>query len=255
MRKRLTALLIVKNEEKRIGRCLESVKWADEIVVVDGYSTDKTIDICNEYNAKVVQHRFDGSFDTDCNLGIESSSGDWIIKLDADEVVTESLRKDIEKVLEDDKGYSAFKFKRKNFFLGHFMKYGGWYHYSLHFLKKGEARYKGHIHETLIVDGKIGQLEGDCEHYPFNSLSEFIERHNRYSGIEAKKILDSQGVLSLKVIMYNLKIKPLKRFWKFYVKKQGFREGIYGLIFSVLFAWVHFLNWAKYWELIKGVKS
>ena len=219
---------------------------------MDGYSTDKTIEICNQYNAKVVQHRFDGSFDTDCNLGIESSSCDWIIKLDADEVVTGGLRKDIENVLEDDKGYSAFKFKRKNFFLGHFMKYGGWYHYSLHFLKKGKARYKGQVHETLIVDGKIGQLEGDCEHYPFNSLSEFIKRHNRYADIEAKKILDSQGVLSLKVIMYNLKIKPLKRFWKFYVKKQGFREGIYGFIFSVLFAWVHFLNWAKYWELIKG---
>jgi glycosyltransferase involved in cell wall biosynthesis len=233
MKKRLTALLIVKNEEKRIRRCLESVKWADEIVVVDGYSTDKTIDICNEYNAKIVQHKFDGSFDTDCNLGIESSSSDWIIKLDADEVVTDSLRRDIESVLEDDKGYSAFKFKRKNFFLGHFMKYGGWYHYSLHFLKKGKARYKGHIHETLIVDGKIGRLEGDCEHYPFNSLSEFIKRHNRYSGIEAKKILDSQGVLDLKVIMYNLKIKPLKRFWKFYVKKRGFREGIYGFMFSI----------------------
>lgn len=251
MRKRLTALLIVKNEEERIARCLESVKWADEIVVVDGYSTDRTLEICRSYNAKIVQHKFDGSFDTDCNLGIESSSGDWILKLDADEVVAESLRKDIEGVLDDDKGYSAFKFRRKNFFLGRFMRYGGWYHYSLHFFKRGKARYKGHIHETLVADGNIGRLEGDCEHYPFDSLSEFIERHNRYSGIEAKKILDSKGVVGIKVIMYNLRIKPLKRFWKFYVKKQGFREGIYGFIFSVLFAWVHFLNWAKYWELVK----
>ncbi len=251
MRMRLSALLIVKNEEKQIERCLKSVTWADEIVVVDGYSADRTVDICKSYNAKVIQHKFDGSFETDCNIGIDSSSGDWIIKLDADEVVTESLKKDIEGVLEDDKGYSAFKFRRKNFFLGHFMRYGGWYHYSLHFFKKGKARYKGHIHETLVVDGNIGTLEGDCEHYPFNSLSEFIQRHNRYSDIEAQKILDTEGALSLKTIMYNIRIKPLKRFWKFYVKKQGFREGIYGFIFSVLFAWVHFLNWAKYWELTK----
>ena len=251
MMKKLTALLIVKNEEKRIRNCLESVKWADEIVVVDGCSTDKTIDICNEYNAKVVSHKFDGSFETDCNLGIDSSSGDWIIKLDADEIVTDSLKKDIENVLEDDRGFSAFKFRRKNYFLGHFMKHGGWYHYSLHFFKKDKARYKGKVHETLIVDGKIGKLEGDCEHYPFNSLSEFIARHNRYADIEAQKILDTQGVVSKKTIMYNLKIKPFKRFWKFYVKKKGFLEGRYGLIFSVLFAWVHFINWAKYWELVK----
>lgn len=251
MKKKLTALILTKNEESRIRRCLDSVTWADEIVVVDGYSTDHTVDICKEYQAKILQHGFEGSFDIDCNIGIDNSSGDWILKLDADDVVAETLRKDIEKVLEDDRGYSAFKFRRKNFFLGHFMRHGGWYHYSLHFFRRAKARYKGHVHETLIVDGKIGQLEGDCEHYPFESISQFIQRHNSYSDIEAKKILDAQGVLDKKTIRYNLTIKPLKRFFKFYVKKKGFLEGVYGLIFSVLFAWVHFLNWAKYWELVK----
>jgi len=251
MRKKLTALLIVKNEEKRIRGCLDSVRWADEIVVVDGFSRDRTVEICNEYGAKIIEHEFEGGFDIDCNLGIDNSSGDWILKLDADEVVTDSLKEDIQRVLEDDKGYSAFKFHRKNFFLGHFMRYGGWYHYSLHFFKKGKARYKGRVHETLIVDGKIGQIEGDCEHYPFSSLTEFIDRHNRYSNIEAQRILDEQGILNTKTINYNLKIKPLKRFWKFYVKKKGFLEGLYGLVFSILFAWVHFLNWAKYWEMVK----
>lgn len=254
MKKRLTALILTKDEEPRIKRCLDSVTWADEIVVVDGYSTDRTVDICKEYQAKVVQHRFEGSFDIDCNIGIDNSSGDWILKLDADDVAAESLKNDIEKVLEDDRGYSAFKFRRKNFFLGHFMRYGGWYHYSLHFFKKGKARYKGHVHETLIVDGKIGQLEGDCEHYPFESISQFIERHNSYSNIEAQKILDTQGILDKKTIRCNLTIKPLKRFFKFYIKKKGFLEGIYGLIFSILFTWVHFLNWAKYWEMVKEKK-
>ena len=104
---------------------------------------------------------------------------------------------------------------------------------------------------NLIVDGNIGTLEGDCEHYPFNSLSEFIARHNRYADIEAQKILDEHGILDKKTIMYNLKIKPLKRFWKFYVKKKGFLEGRHGFIFSVLFSWIHFINWVKYWELVK----
>ena len=161
------------------------------------------------------------------------------------------MQQELDKLLEDDQGYSAVKFRRKNFFLGHFMKYGGWYHYSLHLFKRGKARYKGHVHETLIVDGKIGKIEGEVEHYPFATLSEFIQRHNRYADIEAQKILDTQGILSQKIIMHNLKIKPLKRFWKFYIKKQGFREGIYGFIFSVLFAWVHFLNWSRYWELVR----
>ncbi|NQT89743.1 MAG: glycosyltransferase family 2 protein [Candidatus Omnitrophica bacterium] len=255
MRKRLTALLIVKNEESRITNCLDSVTWADEIVAVDGYSRDRTVDICKRYGVKVVQHRFEGSFDTECNIGIDNSSGDWILKLDADEIVTEGLRKDIEQILEDDRGFSAFKFRRKNFFLGHFMRHGGWYHYSLHFLKKGKARYKGQIHETLIVDGKVGKIEGAVEHYPFDSLQQFIERHNGYSALEARKILDTDGILDEKTIRYNLTVMPLKRFWKFYVKKKGFLEGIYGLIFSVLFAWVHFLNWAKYWELTKDKKK
>jgi len=255
MKKKLTALLLAKNEEHRIRGCLESIKWADEIVVVDGCSSDATVDICKEYGAKIVEHKFEGSFDVECNIGIDNSTGDWILKLDADEVVTDGMRKDVEKVLEDDGGYSAFKFRRKNFFLGHFMRYGGWYHYSLHFLKRGKARYKGHVHETLIVDGEIGIIEGEVEHYPFTSISEFIKRHNHYADIEAKKILDTQGVLDDKVIRYNLKIKPLKRFWKFYVKKKGFREGAYGFIFSVLFAWVHFINWAKYWEITKDKKG
>jgi len=146
MKKTLTALIIAKNEEHRIRKCLDSIRWADEIVVVDGFSTDKTVEICKEYGANVVQHKFEGSFDIDCNLGIDSSKGDWILKLDADEVVAKSFKEDAEKILQHDRGYSAFKFRRKNFFLGHFMRYGGWYHYSLHFFKKGKARYKGHVH-------------------------------------------------------------------------------------------------------------
>lgn len=251
MKKKLTALLLTKNEESKVRRCLDSITWADEIVVVDGCSTDRTADICKEYGAKVMEHKFEGSFDIDCNLGIDNSSGDWILKLDADEIVTESLKEDLDKILEDDSGYSAFRFRRRNFFLGHFMRYGGWHHYSLHLFKRGKARYRGHVHETLIVDGRIGHIDGAVEHYPFDSITQFVERHNKYSNIEAQKILDTEGALDYKTIKYHIRTKPIKRFFKFYVKKKGYREGMYGLIFSILYAWVHFLNWVKYWELVK----
>lgn len=250
-RSAFTIVIITKNEEDKIARCLESVKWADEIVVVDGFSTDRTVEICKRYGAKVIQHRFEGDFGQERNIGIDNSSGDWILQLDADEVVTEDFRNKIIKILNEEKEFVAYKFLRKNFFLGHFMRYGGWYHYSLHFFKKGFARYKGKVHHELIVDGKIGILNAELEHYPFQDLSQFIARQNRYTTHEAKEIVDLKGELDRKEIRYNVMMKPAKLFWKFYVKKKGFREGMYGLVFSVLFAWVHFLKWAKCWELTR----
>ncbi|MGB3082255.1 MAG: hypothetical protein WBB86_04615, partial [Candidatus Omnitrophota bacterium] len=126
-----------------------------------------------------------------------------------------------------------------------------WYHYSLHLFKRGSARYKGKVHHDLIVDGRIGVLEAAVEHHPFQNFSQFIARQNRYTTIEAKELLDLYGKVPDKKVRYNIKTKPVKLFWKFYVKKQGFREGVYGFVFSVLFAWVHFAKWAKYWELQK----
>jgi glycosyltransferase involved in cell wall biosynthesis len=247
----LTVVVPTKNNEDIIERCLESIKWADEIVIVDGYSSDDTLDICRRYTDKIVQNRFNGNFDIERNLGIDNSTGDWILQLDSDEVVTPEMREAVEKILRSGSDFSAYKFKRKNYFLGHPMRYGGWYHDSLHFLRRGKARYKGKIHETLIVEGKIGQINADVEHYPYSSISQFIARQDGYSTREAQYIYEKRGVVPKKEIMYNLRIKPLKLFWKFFIKKQGFREEKYGLIFSILYAWVHFINWAKYWELIK----
>lgn len=254
--KTLTVVIPTKNCEDDIKKCLESVKWADEIVIIDGFSTDSTLDICRRYTDKIIQHKHEGDYygvgEEERNIGIDNATGDWILQLDSDEIVTDGLRKDIAKIISSkEEPFAAYKFRRKNFFLGHYMCHGGWYHYSLHFFKRGKARYEGNIHETLIVDGEIGKLESAVEHYPFKSISQFIERHNSYSNREAKMILDKQGILDKDTILYNIKIKSLKRFWKFYIKKKGFLEGKYGFIFSVLFAWVHFLNWSKYWELVR----
>jgi hypothetical protein len=111
------------------------------------------------------------------------------------------------------------------------------------------------IHETLLVDGTIGKLEAPIEHYPFTSIKQFVNRHNGYSTREAKADLEETGRLPDNEVQYNLKKKPLKRFFKFFVRKKGFLDGMYGFIFSVLFAWVHFLNWAKYWELTENKSS
>jgi glycosyltransferase involved in cell wall biosynthesis len=248
MEKKLSAVILTKNEEGKIKNCLESITWVDEIVIVDGFSTDKTVEICKQYNAKIIQHAFEGDFGQERNIGIDNASGDWVLQLDADDVVTQGFRQVARKILEEEGEFVAYKFLRKNFFMGHFMRYGGWYHYSLHFFKKGFARYQGKVHHDLIVNGTIGVLNEEIEHYPFDNFSQFIERQNRYTNLEAKEIVDLERYINEKNISYNIRIKPVKLFWKFYVKKKGFKEGMHGFIFSVLFAWVHFLKWVKVWE-------
>ncbi|MFH1552378.1 MAG: glycosyltransferase family 2 protein [Candidatus Omnitrophota bacterium] len=247
---KLSVVILTKNEEDKIRNCLESLKWVDEIVVVDGYSTDATVDICRGYGAKVVQHRFEGNFGQERNIGIDNSSGDWVLQLDADEAVTEIFRvKMLEILREKDSRYAAYKFMRKNFFMGHFMRYGGWYHHSHHLFRRGFARYEGRVHHQLIIDGEEAFLNADIEHNPFQSFTQLLARQNRYTTLEAKEILEQRGRVNDDEVEYNIRKKPLKLFRKFYLKKQGFREGKHGFIFSVYFAWVHFLKWAKYWEL------
>lgn len=252
MPNRLTAVIITKDEEDRITRCLNSIGWVDEIVVVDDMSSDKTVQICQLKGARVIRNESFGNFDHQRNLGIEAATGDWILQMDADEVVPEQLRNEIEEILKKPSTFAAYKFKRKNFFLNHFMRYGGWYGYSTKLFKKGKARYIGRsVHETLKVDGEVDIIQSDIEHFPFKSLFQFTEKQNFYTSVEARLLWEQKGRLTDGEIGYNLKIKPIKLFWKLYIKKRGLREGMYGLIFCLLYAWLHFLKWAKYWEIIR----
>ena len=250
---RLSVVILTRNAEDSVRACLESVKWADEIIIVDGYSTDGTLDICKGYTDKIILSEFKG-FAEERNKGIDKAAGDWILQLDADEVVTPALAEALKESMASPEQYAGYKFRRKNFFLGHPMRYGGWYHYSAHFFKKGSGRYEGLIHERLKLDGKQGAIEAEIEHRPFSSVAQFISRQNRYTGYEARDILNEKGVLSKRAVMGNLYLKPVKLFWKFYIRKQGFREGMVGFIFSALFSYVHFMKWAKYWELTYGQK-
>ena len=244
---------MTKNAEPLVEGTLKSVAdWVDEIVVLDGFSSDRTVEICRRYTDKVYQNHWDGyRFCTERNLGTSHASSDWCLHIDPDERATPEFRDAVLRMLEKGTSYDAFEFRKRNYFLGHAMRHGGWYHYSLHLFRRGKAHYEGVIHETLKVDGAVGRLEAPVEHYPFTSLSQFVRRHNGYSSREALAKFEECGIVSDKEIGFQLKKKPLKRFFKFYVRKRGFLDGAHGLIFSVLFAWVHFINWAKYWELLQ----
>lgn len=249
-RQTITAVILTKNEAGKIRRCLDAIRWVDEIIIVDGESTDGTPAICREYGATVIDHPFGGDFGEERNLGNAHATSDWILQLDADDLVTPAFRRAAEQILREGTPHAAFQFRRTNCFLGHWMRHGGWDHFSLHFFRRGKARYQGRVHHALLVDGSIGTLRAAIEHYPFESIEQFVTRQNRYTTLEAHELVDRHGAFSPQELRRQIMVRPAKLFWKMYVKKQGFREGGYGLLFSGLFSFVHFLKWAKVWELM-----
>lgn len=210
-------------------------------------STDATADISRRHGARVVQRPFD-NFAAQANFGLGHVTGDWVLSLDADEVVPADLAQEIRQALAERPDCVGLTFKRHNYFLGRRMRYGGWCHNVLHLFRADAGRFAGHVHYAPQVSGPIVALNGGVEHYPFQRLEQFLERQNRYSSMAAEELFMLHGPGLLRQVPGQLAVKPLKLFWKFYVKKQGFRDGMHGLVFSALFAWVHGLKWAKYWE-------
>ena len=248
---KISVVIIAKNEEKKIGRCLDSVKWADEVIVVDGFSTDRTPQIVAGHGARLVQHKFTGAFADDRNLGNDSARNDWVLQLDADDVVAADFKDKMEAALSTGGGKVVYKFRRVNFFLGHRMDHGGFHHFIPNLINRKHVKYEGVVHEVPVYNGGMGTLVADIEHYPFDSIGQFVERQNRYASIAAKELLRTEGRLGEKAVRKNMIGRSLKLFFKSYVKKQGYKEGLYGLIFGILFSLINFLKWAKYWELTK----
>ncbi len=246
----LAVVLMTKNEEARLADCLDRVAgWADEIVIIDDLSFDKTADVANRYGAKVFPYASNNDHFQQWNRGIDHATADWVLHIDADEWVTPALKEAIDRILVDDGGHSAFQVMRRNVFLGRAMRYGGWYHPHLILFKRDRSRCVGEgIHVRLKVDGTIGRLGADILHFPFTSVAQFLTRQNVYTSVEARVMLKERGRLPQREVIYQAAIRPYKLFWKFYGKLQGRRDGWQGFVFSVLFAYTHFLLWAKYWE-------
>lgn len=248
----VSVVIIAKNEEKKIGRCLESVAWSDDIIVVDGFSTDNTVKLSQSFGAKVIQHAFSGSFADERNLGMNDARNDWVLHLDSDEIVTEGFKNRLKEVIVLKNAIVVYKFKRQNFFLGHSMEHGGFHHYIPNLVNKKFVKFEGNVHEVPVYKGGIGVIEEPIEHRPFDSIRQFMDRQNRYTDIAAEELLKSKGALIDPDIRKNLINRSFKIFWKSYIKKQGYKEGMYGLVFAILFSFINFLKWAKYWDLVKN---
>ena len=251
MRQKLSVVVLTRNEEKNIERCLQAVKWADEIVIVDDKSTDKTIDIARQFTSKIIVSESRGNLSKQRNIGIDNSSGDWILQMDADERVTAELKNKIANLLENGSDFAAFSFIRMNNFCGKFLKFGGeGSHKSLRLFKAGMARFHGRD-DRIEVSGKVCDWDAVMEHYNSPSIEHYVLTQNFYSQTEAEDLNKSLRIISKKQLRKELISGPIKLFFKIYIKRKGFKDGLHGLVFAVLSAWRRFLIYAKYWELNK----
>lgn len=240
----ISVAIITKNEEKNIEDALKSIADADEIVVVDAFSDDRTVELCKKYTDKVFQHEWQG-YSRQKQIAVDAAAGPWVLILDADERVTPELKKEIADTVASTAS-DGFYLPRKNYFLGKWIRHSGWWpDHTLRLFKKDKGRLEPReVHEKVVLDGDAGYLTHPLTHYTYWSISDFIKRMEHYSSLSAKEIRKSAGRAGL----FSLTIRPLATFLKMYVIRRGFLDGRRGLILAGLYAFYTFIKYAKTWE-------
>jgi len=238
------------NEEKNLARCLKSISgWVKEIIVVDGSSTDKTRQIARNYGAKVIKTTNKPIFHINKQMAIDKCTGEWILQLDADEVVSLELKKELLSTAIDDLAFEAYFIPRKNFFLGSWLKKSGQYPDGvIRFFQNGKAKLPcKSVHEQMEVDGITGWLKNHLLHYPYPEFSDYLEKSNRYTSLSAKELIDQgrqASVFGLLAAFARFKLTFLSMF----IRHKGFQDGIPGLIFCFYSGLHHLTSYIKFWE-------
>ena len=252
----ISCFIICLNEEKNLRRCLESVSWCNEVVIVDSGSTDQTLEIAKEFAGKVVYNKWQG-FVKQKALGLSLCQEEWALNLDADEVVSPELRKEIEDVIgtdkADKKGINGFYLSRVVFYLGKWWRKGTWYpEYRLRLVRKSATVWGGNDpHEKALVKGKTASLKCELLHYSFRDISDQIARLNDYS----TKSADNMFSRSVRFSLLKLFLRPLFHFIKSYIFKRGFREGLAGFTVACFEAYYVYLKYIKLWEHYQNAKA
>jgi glycosyltransferase involved in cell wall biosynthesis len=241
----LTVLIPTYNEEENIRDCLESVKWADEILIVDSFSTDRTLDICREYTDRILQHEYINSA-TQKNWAIPQAAHRWVMVVDADERVSEPLRVSVKKALDDPAGCDGFYVKRESFFIGKLIEHGGWEReYVLRLFNRQRGGYQDRsVHARIEIEGKEAYLDGPLYHYTYKNLDQYFEKFLRYTAWASEDLRSG----SRRASWANLAVRPWMRFLKMYVLRRGFLDGRHGLVLGMLAAFSVFTKYARLWE-------
>jgi len=281
---KLSVFIITLNEEKHLPGCLESVKWADDIVVVDSFSKDKTTKIAKKYGCRVFKKKFD-SFGALKNFALSKTKHNWVLNIDADERIPPELAQEIKEILKNPKS-DGYYIPRKSFMGKKWLRFSGQYpSYQLRLFRKDKGKFENVLmHERVIIDGCVGYLKNDMIHHNYENWADFINKNNRLSTLEAMELLKKKHVWfypykqikqffsqyrtaringntflnSIRIaknVFNDYEIKPLIPFRPFltffrrFVLQQGFRDGMYGLFWCVFTAIHTFIKYAKYYEL------
>jgi len=242
----VTAYTLTFNEARQIRAVLESVRWADEVIVVDSFSTDGTVEIAREYNTRIINQEFCG-FGKLRNLALDGARHDWMFSLDADERCTPELAVEIRRELAAPR-FDAYHVPRKSHFLGHWMRHGGWYpdYRQPQLFDRTKLRYNDElVHESYTLHGRLGYLREHVLQYPWDTIEIATLKLQRYSTLMAQRYANTHKRATLGKLIAS----PPAMFLKIFIAQQGFRDGRYGIILASLYAYYTFLKYAKLWEL------
>ncbi len=244
----VSVVILTKNEEKDIRNCLESVKWADEIVVIDDCSSDATVEICRQYTDKIFQKKM-VNFSEQREFGLKHASCPWVFSLDADQTVPSGLRLEIQAVLKQCAGFDGFRIYKTTSYLGKWIRHCGWRAKVLILFRRDKVRYDGKsVHEDVIVQGKVGDLKNEVLHKNYETLSEHFKRMDLYTSYDAEDLWKKGVRLNYFNYPVYFIIKPVYIFFRKYILYGGFLEGVRGFFISVVTAFVVFMNYAKLWD-------
>lgn len=244
---RLSVITLTLNEERNIGDCLESVAWADERIVLDSGSTDRTLEIARRHTPDIHSIDWPG-YGAARNIGITKATGAWILWLDADERVTPELAEELQRIIgRDDGRYAGYLIARRAYFLGRWIKHCGWYPSRVvRLFRKERGRFsETRVHERLLVEGPVGETTADILHYTDPHLHHYLTKFNKYTSLAAEDLFDSGRPFRLS----DMTLRPLFQFFKMYVMRLGFLDGIEGFMLCLLSSAYVLVKYAKLWEL------
>lgn len=237
------------NEEESVKRCLESVKWADEVIVVDMSSEDKSKEVAKKMGARVFNRKRDLVVEPARNFAISKATGDWILVLDPDEEVSPFLAKTLQELAENPSDLTYFRLPRKNIVFNKWIKHSRWWpDYNIRFFKKGHLRWSEKIHSVPLTRGEGKDLEAKeinaIIHYNYQSISQYLDRLNRYTKIQAEDLIES----GYKFDWRDMLRKPMGEFLSRFFVGEAHKDGLHGLALSLLQAFSEFIKYLKVWE-------
>ncbi len=248
----VTATIITLNESANIAAALESIAWADEIVVVDAQSADDTVAIARQYTDRVIVREWAGYIDQK-NYAASVATHDWILSVDADERVTAALAEEIRALLSADAACAGYRVPRVSHYLGRWIRSTDWYpDYQLRLYDRRRARWAGrYVHESVQADDAVGRLHADLQHFPYRDVSHHLRTIDRYSSLAARQMHEDGRHAGVWQILLHADAAFLRN----YVLRRGFRDGTAGLIVSMLNAYYVMLKFVKLWEIEKKTED